>query len=138
MTSSSLGRLWQACEALTGVTFPGRPGAHHDSGQLTRGDHGRVRSGARRRPEQVIGTRETGMVGIQDAGRRNVLLALPPGAASIAAYPIHPVLNHGPSRPWHGSPRQPATATSAGSAPQSARWAVHAAQTSPNVRMTSA
>jgi hypothetical protein len=42
-------RLWQACKALTGVTFPALAGAqHHDPGQLTRGDDGRACSGAGR------------------------------------------------------------------------------------------
>jgi len=38
------------------------------------------------------------MAGIQDAGRRDVLLALLLGVVSIAAYLIYPVLNHGPGK----------------------------------------
>ena len=38
------------------------------------------------------------MTGIQDAGRRDVLLALVLGAVSGAAYLIYPVLNHGPGK----------------------------------------
>jgi hypothetical protein len=38
------------------------------------------------------------MAGIQEAGRRDVLLTLLLGVVSIVAYLIYPVLNHGPGK----------------------------------------
>jgi membrane-associated phospholipid phosphatase len=48
------------------------------------------------------------MAGIQEAGRRDVLLTLLLGVVSIVAYLTYPVLNHGPGKIFLRTPLDPA------------------------------